>query len=334
MPRDAEILTARSKWLAARRTGIGGSDAAAAAGLSPWTTRLALYFDKIGQASEIEENADMRRGTLLEPVVRQLYADATGDEVVQPGELIRHPTLPFALANLDGIVRGRDKLLECKTARNRAGWGEPGSADIPINYLCQVQHCMAVAELDRADVAVMFGTDFEFAIYEVPADAEFQSLLFEREAEFWQMVERRIPPDPQTASDVKLRWPRSRPSGIAGGEREASAAIILAAVRERRKEIEAIEERAEAILKLAIQENEALKIDGRIVATWKSSKDSEKFDLAAFKSAHPKLYKKFLKSAPGSRRFLLKEKEVQCLTNSTILSLPPWPNDLLPATGD
>ena len=325
-------LTPRQEWLAKRRLGIGGSDAAAAVRLSPWTTIVELYLDKIGELPDRDENPDMRRGTLLEPVVRQLYADATGDEIVQPGEIIHHPKLHFALANLDGLVVGRDKLLECKTARSRSEWGEPGSAEIPIVYMCQVQHCMAVAELPRADVAVLFGTDFEFAIYEIEADTEFQSLLFEREAEFWRMVEARTPPEPTTADDIKLRWPKSKPISASGGDKEATAAIVLAAVRERRKELEAIEERAETILKSAIRDNEAIEIDGRVVATWKSAKDSDKFDAKAFQAEHPKLYKQFSVTTPGSRRFLLKEKEVLCLTNNTNLNLPPWPSDLLPAT--
>ena len=68
----------RSQWLEERRQGIGGSDAAAAVGLSPWKTRLELWLEKTGQTPDREETPEMRRGTLLEPVVKQLYADATG----------------------------------------------------------------------------------------------------------------------------------------------------------------------------------------------------------------------------------------------------------------
>lgn len=45
----------REDWLNYRRLGIGGSDAAAIMGLSPFATIRDLYFDKIGVMPVIEE---------------------------------------------------------------------------------------------------------------------------------------------------------------------------------------------------------------------------------------------------------------------------------------
>ena len=45
----------REDWLDYRRLGIGGSDAAAIMGLSPFSTIRDLYFDKIGVTPVIEE---------------------------------------------------------------------------------------------------------------------------------------------------------------------------------------------------------------------------------------------------------------------------------------
>ena len=39
----------REEWLAFRRKGIGGSDAAAVLGISPFRTGVDLYYDKLGQ---------------------------------------------------------------------------------------------------------------------------------------------------------------------------------------------------------------------------------------------------------------------------------------------
>ena len=47
----------RDEWLAYRRYGIGGSDAAAILGISPWRTARDLYYDKLGIA-EVSENED------------------------------------------------------------------------------------------------------------------------------------------------------------------------------------------------------------------------------------------------------------------------------------
>ena len=48
----------REDWLDYRRLGIGGSDAAAIMGLSPFSTIRDLYFDKIGVTPVIEEEEE------------------------------------------------------------------------------------------------------------------------------------------------------------------------------------------------------------------------------------------------------------------------------------
>ena len=48
----------REDWLNYRRLGIGGSDAAAVMGLSPFATIRDLYFDKIGVTPVIEEEEE------------------------------------------------------------------------------------------------------------------------------------------------------------------------------------------------------------------------------------------------------------------------------------
>ena len=45
----------REEWLAYRRKGIGGSDAAAVLGISPFRTGVDLYYDKLGQPVEDDE---------------------------------------------------------------------------------------------------------------------------------------------------------------------------------------------------------------------------------------------------------------------------------------
>lgn len=48
----------REDWLNYRRLGIGGSDAAAIMGVSPFATIRDLYFDKIGITPVIEEEEE------------------------------------------------------------------------------------------------------------------------------------------------------------------------------------------------------------------------------------------------------------------------------------
>ncbi len=86
-----------------RKSGLGGNDAAAAAGLSRWNTRLELWTEKTDPDASTEETYDMRWRGLMEPVVRQPYCNTTGRTVIEPQETLRHPEYSFLLPNLDGI---------------------------------------------------------------------------------------------------------------------------------------------------------------------------------------------------------------------------------------
>lgn len=194
-------MNAREEWLAERRTGIGGSDAAAVLGLSPYRSRLALYLDKRGELQEeAPESDDMLWGRLLEPVVRQRYSDVTGRTVKMLSGLARHPRHPWMIGSLDGFVEGERVIYEGKTARRSDGWGEPGTDQVPEHYALQVQHYLAVTGYEAADIAVLIAGS-SFRMYRIDADRELQDMLFEAEREFWEMVQRGEPPEPDLSRE-------------------------------------------------------------------------------------------------------------------------------------
>lgn len=73
----------RDDWLAVRRTGIGGSDAAAAVGLNPYMSALELWLDKTGRGDGMprpapdDTTSPTYWGTLLEPIVAASYTKQT-----------------------------------------------------------------------------------------------------------------------------------------------------------------------------------------------------------------------------------------------------------------
>lgn len=71
---DTENLS-REDWLSWRRRGIGGSDAAAVMGLSPFCTKRDLYYDKRNIQPVVDEEED------------NWVASSTGMNVVLPGRL-------------------------------------------------------------------------------------------------------------------------------------------------------------------------------------------------------------------------------------------------------
>ncbi len=88
----------RGAWLAIRRGGIGGSDAAAAVGLHPYQSALELWMDKTGRQSASEANSEPTEpnsptfwGQLLEPTVAEAYAQITDRKVRRVNAILQHP---------------------------------------------------------------------------------------------------------------------------------------------------------------------------------------------------------------------------------------------------
>ena len=295
----------RAAWLEERRRGIGGSDVAAILGMSKWKTPLQVYLDKRGESELTPDNDSMLWGRVLEPVIRQQYSERTGRSVRVPEKMLYSLDYPFMLANLDGFTDDH-RVLEIKTARYGDDWGEPGSDEIPTEYLLQVQHYMAVTGFPVADVAVLIGGS-DFRLYEVPSDKELQEMVIQREAEFWRRVVDGEPPEPVTLAETIERFGgSSKQSSV-----EASDDVIMAlqALKQAKDEIKAAQDRedaAKAIVLKAMGENEAIVSRGKTLATWKIGKGRIGFNQDAFKADHPELYERYVKMGAPYRRFLLK----------------------------
>lgn len=65
----------RTQWLEGRSRGIGGSEAAAAIGRSPWKTALTLWKEKTGAqaAPDLGGNEAVELGRRMEPAIRDFF---------------------------------------------------------------------------------------------------------------------------------------------------------------------------------------------------------------------------------------------------------------------
>ena len=198
----------REQWLDCRMHGpdgnipytLGGSDVAAVFGVSPWTTPLELWHIKKGliQANDSANAVVKEMGHLMEPIVAQCYAKATGNKIISDTGLYQHAEYPYALANLDYRVeeKGRQGVLECKsTTYHKAGdWAE---GRIPYFYELQVRYYLAVMDLDFADIACMWGfnPETDMAVCRICRDSAVEALIFEKLDAFIESLELDIPPD-------------------------------------------------------------------------------------------------------------------------------------------
>lgn len=284
---------------------IGGSDIAAICGLSPWKTPLSVYLEKVGEGGRQEQTEAMAYGLMVEPMLRQFYCNTTGRTVVVP-DLIEHPKYPFIVGSLDGIA-DKVRVWEGKTARSRNDWGEPGTDEIPVYYTTQVQLYMAVTRLEVCDVTVSFAGTVPVN-YEVPADRDLQDMLIEKALDFWKLVEARTPPDPIGFSDAIALFGSKSTSGQVTASRDDEISIArLGALKREIKSLEEEEEVLKGQVMLTLGEKDMLVgLDGKPLATWKTSKAGTMFDAKALQNDAPDLYAKYLKPKAASRRFLLK----------------------------
>ena len=230
---------------ARRRTGIGGSDAAAAIGLNPYYSAVELWMEKRGELPPFEGNEATKWGKLLEPAVRQEYAESTGRVVRLPPETLVHPKHTWVVCHPDGVTDD-GRLYEGKTARFPDGWGEPGTDQVPEQYLIQCQHSMLVTGLRVADLAVLIGGQ-DFRLYEIPADDGLQAAILDAETEFWTHVTRGTRPPVDLSSPGAVAVLRRLYPGTNGETVKATPAVEAARVKlEAAKSDKKVAEHAEA----------------------------------------------------------------------------------------
>lgn len=222
------------EWHAVRARGIGGSDIAAVVGLSPWESPLSLWHRKRGELPDPEDRPEMTWGRRLEPVIAGVFCEAHPEWSPMFGGTFAHEDRPWQLANPDLLLTGQcacdglihdcedgpaSALLEVKTARFDDEWGTPGTAEIPVHYLCQVLWYLDVFGFGRAFVAVLIGGS-DYREYVIEADPGEQEWLREHGRVFFESLadpERRpaIDDHPRTLRAVRDLHPDIDPDGVA-----------------------------------------------------------------------------------------------------------------------
>ncbi len=295
-------------WLEHRKLGIGGSDASVVCGINRYKSPVELWMEKTNQLPAQDAGEAAYWGTQLEAIVRAEFTKRTGIEVSLVKQLLQSEEHPFMLANLDGVCEVTDFgpcIFEAKIASAyKAGEWEDA---VPDEYMCQIQHYMAVTGYQGAYIAVLIGGN-TFRWKFVERDEELISMLIELEADFWNHVQDCTPP-PLDGSDASARFLSERfPSSTPKSHITLpdTAADLLAQYDEACEQLEIVTEqkqKAENLLKEMLGENEVGTAGGRVI-TWKSV-SQERLDSKTLRAEHPALCKKYT-SKTSYRRFTIK----------------------------
>jgi predicted phage-related endonuclease len=186
------------------------------------------------------------------------------------------------VCHLDFRAWGNPSLLiECKTRAYMAGWGEDGSAEIPVDVWVQVQHEMAVVNATEAHVAVLFG-HHTFRVYVIKRDEAFIEKLIEKLDAWWNMhYLARVPPLPSGAEVDTERMKADHPDHddtlkAATPEQSEVVARLRQAILNEQQTARAAEELRNRV-RLFI--GEAAGITGPFGSiTWKKSRDGTSVD--------------------------------------------------------
>lgn len=306
----------RQDWLALRQSGIGGSDIAAILGVSPYATAYDVYQSKTQPLSDEDMNEFAYWGTVLEDTVAREFSKRSGLKIQNVNYLMRHPTHRFAIANIDRAVVNRDisgnvrfkdgwlttdQIVEIKTASEYVGknWGDEDSDEVPDQYQCQAQWYMGVTGVDVCHMAVLIGGN-KYRQYRIERNQDLINVLFETAHDFWHNhVLVGIEPDATTLQNAKDKYPRHNPDTTLDVEPDSEIAKVFEhyeSLKAQEKEIKAALELAQTDLICQIQDNEALAIDGEVVATYKTQV-SNRFNSSQFKKDMPELAEQYIKQS-------------------------------------
>jgi putative phage-type endonuclease len=215
-------------WLAARKAGVTATDIVTILGLSHYDSVYSLFWRKMQQAPEVEDNDRFALGRALEPYVveRWRLEHGYGLSNIIDGKLYRSSGRPWQMATLDRWLVGdlEGWPLEVKTwaDADKSSWQDAPPAQVRAQVLWQ----MDVMGVAVGHVGVVFLPSGEFRSYTIEHQNGAQcwgnmecsacvDLMLMREAGYKFMQQLRLelpPPDPDssaaTLAAVRARFTR------------------------------------------------------------------------------------------------------------------------------
>ena len=307
-------LEDRAAWLAERRSGIGGSDIAAIAGINTaYGSPTSVWADKVGLRPDldlVDWSPSMRFGIALEAAIATEFTLETGLHVAGEQTLVRHRRMPHHFATVDGFVLESEQsdigdalgVFEAKFTNDV--WDA-----VPEHYLAQVQwqlHCTGYPTAWLGAAQSRFGR-LTYTTFQIDADPARQAELVAAAETFWNdyVLTTTMPPvddHPRTAETIADLWGAARTTPM-GDVNFDDLETELAELKDLKRDIAAktkLCERRETALRARFIRAAELKdldreavtegfVDGELAVSWRHSARTT-LDTEAVRAEHGDRY--------------------------------------------
>ncbi len=266
-------------------------------------------LEKLGlkERPDLSQVEAVQMGHVMQPTIGRLAQDKLQIELKDADYALTHPKEGWLRSHFDFISADGKTLIEAKNynaaVRNKF---DSEAGIIPVADMAQLIHEAACHNVERIVLAVLFGGQnfetFEFTI----SEAQKEKLIKDM-AKFWGAVATKTPLEAENTEQTKLIYAQDAGTSVVAPQPIEKAAEALKFIKDEIKRLEEKEEHLVTALQNHMQwSSELVSFDGKVLATWKNSKGSKRFDAKLFQAQHPDIYEKFVSETAGSRRFLLK----------------------------
>ena len=204
---DAAYATEEEWAKLLRLIGIGGSESAVVAGVSPYNTKQKLYHVKRGDPQLLQtENKQcvFDRGHYLEDNVIASFCRRTGAVRIRDTRMFRSRKYPHCIADIDAVLRFPDDtiyLFEAKTTvmENRDAWK---NGKVPAHYVTQTRHYAGILDDERVK-GVYIGCHF---IVDLDICGDYVGSQYKDEKFFSRIIERDEEAEDEVLSADERFW--------------------------------------------------------------------------------------------------------------------------------
>ena len=283
-------MSNREQFLLDRKLGLGGSDIAPIMGLSPYSTPLDVYKDKMNPVVIYEEESeDLKRGARVEKYILQEYCEVNNCALETNLPSFIDPEYPFMRGNIDAKVFGHNVIVEAKSTKCPIAKWEEG---IPQYYRTQVAYYAMLSNAERVDVPVLF-SNWQYACFTYWRDYEYEARIKEAVIDFWNNhIVAGIPPEPSTPSELQAVYPKIENAKTVKADNEIREKVCQwQETSIKRKELEKQEEK----LKIEIQRfmGDAGILDAGFCKVAIKERTASRLDINSLKATMPQIYKEY-----------------------------------------